>query len=323
MNCIVFDKTGTLTVGKPVVVNTRLLKNMVLREFYELVAATEVSFFLHKLHKFIISPSYRVNTIHLYQVNSEHPLAKAVVEYAKKFREDEENPLWPEAWDFVSITGHGVKARVRNKEIIVGNKSLILDCNIAIPAEVEDILSEAEGLAQTGILVSIDGEVVGVLAISDPLKPGAKEVISILKSMKVRSVMVTGDNWGTANSVAREVGIEMESVIAEAKPEQKAERVEDLQVHIITCIYLQSVLITVLRLCENFNLQLKFTFQTYNRNRGFLQFNKFQCFFNFLSTGFRLHSSDGRRWNQRLAGASGGKCRNGDWCRYRHSDRGS
>lgn len=203
VNCIVFDKTGTLTVGKPVVVNTRLLKNMVLREFYELVAATEV--------------------------NSEHPLAKAVVEYAKKFREDEENPLWPEARDFVSITGHGVKATVRNKEIIVGNKSLMLDRNIAIPADAEDILSEAEGLAQTGILVSIDGEVVGVLAISDPLKPGAKEVISILKSMKVRSIMVTGDNWGTANSVAREVGIEMESVIAEAKPEQKAERVEDLQ----------------------------------------------------------------------------------------------
>nr|AYW01702.1 HMA3 protein [Morus alba] len=154
VNCIVFDKTGTLTVGKPVVVNTRLLKNMVLGEFYELIAATEV--------------------------NSEHPLAKAVVEYAKKFR--------------------------------------------------EDVLSEAEGLAQTGILVSIDGEIAGALAISDPLKPGAKEVISILKTMKVRSIMVTGDNWGTANSIAKEVGIEAESVIAEAKPEQKAERVKDLQV---------------------------------------------------------------------------------------------
>ncbi|KAF2297805.1 hypothetical protein GH714_003230 [Hevea brasiliensis] len=86
VNCIVFDKTGTLTVGKPVVVNTKLFKNMVLRDFYELVAAAEV--------------------------NSEHPLAKAIVEYAKKFREDEENPVWPEAQDFVSITGHGVKAIV-------------------------------------------------------------------------------------------------------------------------------------------------------------------------------------------------------------------
>ncbi|EXB37369.1 Putative copper-transporting ATPase 3 [Morus notabilis] len=203
VNCIVFDKTGTLTVGKPVVVSTRLLKNMVLGEFYELVAATEV--------------------------NSEHPLAKAVVEYAKKFRE-EENPVWPEARDFISITGHGVKAIVRNKEIIVGNKSLMLEHNIAIPLDAEDVLSEAEGLAQTGILVSIHGEIAGVLAISDPLKPGAKEVISILKTMKVRSIMVTGDNWGTANSIAKEVGIEAESVIAEARPEQKAERVKDLQV---------------------------------------------------------------------------------------------
>ncbi|XP_027361435.1 probable copper-transporting ATPase HMA5 [Abrus precatorius] len=200
VNCIVFDKTGTLTVGKPVIVNTKLLTKMVLREFYELVAAAEV--------------------------NSEHPLAKAIVEYAKKFK-DEESPSWPEARDFVSITGHGVKANVHNKEIIVGNKSLLADHNIAIPVVAEDILAEAEKMAQTGILVSINGEVAGVVAVSDPLKPGAQEVISILKSMKIRSMMVTGDNWGTASSIAREVGIE--SVIAEAKPEQKAEKVKDLQ----------------------------------------------------------------------------------------------
>ncbi|XP_057511805.1 probable copper-transporting ATPase HMA5 [Actinidia eriantha] len=201
VNCIVFDKTGTLTVGKPVVVNTRLLKTMVLREFYELVAATEV--------------------------NSEHPVAKAIVEYAKKFREDEENPAWPEAQDFKSITGHGVKAIVRNKELIVGNKSLMSEENISIPVDAEEILKETEGLAQTGILIAIDGELVGVLAISDPLKPGAGEVISILKSMKVRSIMVTGDNWGTAHSIAKEVGID--TVIAEAKPEHKAEQVKELQ----------------------------------------------------------------------------------------------
>ncbi|XVF13143.1 hypothetical protein REPUB_Repub08aG0182800 [Reevesia pubescens] len=201
VNCIVFDKTGTLTVGKPVVVNTRLLKTMVLHEFYELVAATEV--------------------------NSEHPLAKAIVEYGKKFREDEENPAWPEARDFVSVTGHGVKAVVRNREVIVGNKSLMLDHNIAIPADAQDLLTETEGMAQTGILVSIDGEVTGVLAVSDPVKPGAQEVNSILKSMNVRSIMVTGDNWGTASSIARQIGIE--TVVAEAKPEQKAEKVKDLQ----------------------------------------------------------------------------------------------
>ncbi|KAJ0105450.1 hypothetical protein Patl1_17754 [Pistacia atlantica] len=185
----------------PVVVNTKLLKNMVLRDFYELVAATEA--------------------------NSEHPLAKAIVEYSKKFREDEENPIWPEAQDFVSITGHGVKAIVRNKEIIVGNKSLMLDIKISIPLDAEEMLTETEAMAQTGILVSIDGELTGVLAISDPLKPGAYEAISILKSMDVKSIMVTGDNWGTARSIANEVGIE--TVIAEAKPDEKAEKVKELQ----------------------------------------------------------------------------------------------
>ncbi|KAF3962764.1 hypothetical protein CMV_012766 [Castanea mollissima] len=201
VNCIIFDKTGTLTVGKPVVVDTQLLKNMELREFYVLIAAIEA--------------------------NSEHPLAKAIVTYAKKFVEDKENPAWPEAQDFISITGNGVKAIVQNKEIIVGNKSLMLDQEIAIPASAEDILAQAEGMAQTGILVSIDREVAGVLAISDPLKPGAQEVISILKSMKIKSIVVTGDNWGTANAIAKEVGIE--TVIAEAKPEDKAKKVREFQ----------------------------------------------------------------------------------------------
>ena len=161
------------------------------------------------------------------QVNSEHPLAKAIVECAKKFK-DTQNPAWPEAQDFVSVTGHGVKATVRNKEIIVGNRSLLTDYNVAIPADAEDILAEIERMAQTGILVSINRELKGVIAVSDPLKPSAQEVISILKSMKIESIMVTGDNLGTANSIAREVGIE--TVIAEAKPDHKAEKVKDLQV---------------------------------------------------------------------------------------------
>ncbi|KAH7841138.1 hypothetical protein Vadar_026078 [Vaccinium darrowii] len=201
VNCIVFDKTGTLTMGKPVVVNTRLFKTMVLSEFYELVAAAEV--------------------------NSEHPLAKAIVDYAKKFREDEENPAWPEARDFKSITGHGVKAIVKNKELVVGNKSLMLEENIVVPGDAEEMLAENESLAQTGIIVAVDRELVGVLVISDPLKPSAAEVISILKSMNIRSIMVTGDNWGTANSIAKEVGID--TVIAEAKPEHKAKKVKELQ----------------------------------------------------------------------------------------------
>ncbi|RZC57542.1 hypothetical protein C5167_004843 [Papaver somniferum] len=199
VNCIVFDKTGTLTIGKPVVVNTKFLKRV--PDFLELVAATEV--------------------------NSEHPLAKAIVDYAKKCRGDDENQVWPEAHEFESITGHGVKAIVKGKQILVGNKSFLQNSSISVPADAEEFLAETEELAQTGILVSINEQVVGVLAISDPLKPGAREAISILKSMNIESIMVTGDNWGTAKSIAKEVGIE--KVYAEAKPDQKAGKIKELQ----------------------------------------------------------------------------------------------
>lgn len=163
----------------------------------------------------------------LYQVNSEHPVAKAIVEYAKQFKK-EQNPLWPEAQEFISIPGHGVEAIVKNKKIIVGNKSLMMNNDIEIPREVEMFLVDAEGMAQTAVLVAIDRMVSGVVTVSDPLKPGTKEVISILKAMEVKSIMITGDNWGTANSIAKEVGIE--TIIAEAKPQQKAEEVKNLQV---------------------------------------------------------------------------------------------
>ncbi|CAN6240439.1 unnamed protein product [Urochloa humidicola] len=200
VNCIVFDKTGTLTSGKPVVVNTRLLKNMVLREFYDYVAAAED--------------------------NSEHPLAKAIVEHAKKLH-SEENHFWPEARDFISVPGHGVKAKVNDKIVIVGNKSFMLSSGIDIPMEALEILAEEEEKAQTGIIVAMDEQVVGIISVSDPIKPNAHEVISYLKSMNVESIMVTGDNWGTANAIGRDVGIE--KIIAEAKPEQKAEKVKELQ----------------------------------------------------------------------------------------------
>nr|ACF87973.1 unknown [Zea mays] len=200
VDCIVFDKTGTLTIGKPVVVDTRLLKNMVLREFYDYAAAAEV--------------------------NSEHPLAKAIVEHAKKLR-PEGNHMWPEAREFISVTGQGVKAEVSGKSVIVGNKGLMLSSGIGIPLEASEILVEEEGKARTGIIVAVDREVAGVISVSDPTKPNALQVISYLKSMNVESIMVTGDNWGTANAIGREVGIE--KIIAEAKPEQKAERVKELQ----------------------------------------------------------------------------------------------
>jgi Cu+-exporting ATPase len=172
------------------------------------------------------------------------------VEHAKKFY-SEENHSWPEARDFLSVTGHGVKANISDKSVIVGNKSFMLSLGIDIPVEASEILMEEEDNAQTGIIVAMDEEVVGIIAVSDPIKPNAHEVISYLKSMKVECIMVTGDNWGTAKAIGREVGIE--NIMAEAKPEHKAEKVKELQVSsscFISKCYLSSLFLSLSCCCR-------------------------------------------------------------------------
>lgn len=203
---IVFDKTGTLTIGKPIVVGTRLFKNMALQSFYTLTAALEA--------------------------NSEHPLAKAITEYATSLHAGEGGDgnfirSLQQAKDFETITGQGVCAVVQGKKCMVGNRQLIMGAGIAVTEEVDEYLQDTETMARTGVLVAIENEVVGAISISDPVKPEARTVISHLKSMGVHSIMVTGDNWGTANAIAREVGIE--EVMAQTPPSGKADKVKELQ----------------------------------------------------------------------------------------------
>lgn len=162
------------------------------------------------------------------------------MEHAKKLHQ-EENHIWPEARDFISVTGHGVKAEVCDKSVVVGNKSFMLSSDIDIPLEASEILMEEEEKARTGIVVAMDREVVGIISVSDPMKPNAYEVISYLKTMNVESIMVTGDNWGTAKAIGKEVGIE--KIIAEAKPEQKAEMVKELQVSYLVPNYFVAFLL--------------------------------------------------------------------------------
>ena len=100
-----------------------------------------------------------------------------------------------------------MKAIVLYKVIIVCNENLTLDQNIVLPSE--DLLAETEVMVQTRVPISIDEELAGVLVIFNPLKPGARDVRSIHKLMKVKSIIVTDDNWGTENSIAKEVGMEL------------------------------------------------------------------------------------------------------------------
>lgn len=164
------------------------------------------------------------------QVNSEHPLANAVVEHTRKFRTKHglDQGFLFEAHEFQALPGKGVQATILNKEILIGNRKLMSDSDIKLSPEVEEHLLETEQLAKTCVLVAIDKQIAGTFAVADPVKPEAETVVSILKSMGITSIMVTGDNWGVANSIAREVGIE--TVFAETEPLGKADRVKELQV---------------------------------------------------------------------------------------------
>lgn len=203
IQCIVFDKTGTLTIGRPVVVATKLFTGLPLPHFYSLVAAVEA--------------------------NSEHPLARAIVQHAKMLQGEEGADLTSTqvVQNFEAITGQGVRANIEDMEVLVGNPRLMEALGVAIPEEVNQYVQQTEDLARTAILVSIDRELIAIIAVSDPVKSEAAAVISLLQMLDIQCIMVTGDNWGTAKAVAAEVGIEM--IMAEAEPSTKAEKVKDLQ----------------------------------------------------------------------------------------------
>lgn len=168
--------------------------------------------------------------LQLCQANSEHPLSKAIVEYTKKLREQYGSPSdhMMDSKDFEVHPGAGVSANVEGKLVLVGNKRLMQEFEAPMSSEVEEYMSEMEDLARTCVLVAIDRVICGALAVSDPLKPEAGRVISHLSSMGITSIMVTGDNWATAKSIAKQVGIS--TVFAEIDPVGKAEKIKDLQV---------------------------------------------------------------------------------------------
>ncbi|XP_052181155.1 copper-transporting ATPase RAN1 isoform X2 [Diospyros lotus] len=213
---VVFDKTGTLTQGKASVTTAKVFTEMERGEFLTLVASAEAS--------------------------SEHPLAKAIVEYARHFHffepstskdtEDHSDPSKFPAWlhdvsDFSSLPGRGVQCFIDGKLILVGNRKLLSENGIAISTTVEKIVVKLEESAQTGILVAYDGTLIGVLGVADPLKREAAVVVEGLKKIGVKPVMVTGDNSRTARAVAREVGIQ--DVWAEVMPAGKAEVIRSFQ----------------------------------------------------------------------------------------------
>lgn len=140
--------------------------------------------------------------------------------------------------DFEVHMGSGVSGKVKKKTVLVGNKRLMHAFNVPMSPVVETFLSENETLARTCVLVSIEGKIAGAFSVTDSVKPEAKSVVSFLHFMDISTIMVTGDNWATANAIANEVGIS--EVYAEIDPPGKADIVKELQVRALYSSYTKS-----------------------------------------------------------------------------------
>ena len=196
LQAIIFDKTGTLTEGKPQVVEIVATDNPLTQdELLRLVASAEQS--------------------------SEHPLAQAIVDKAKA-----QNPNLESATGFEAIPGHGLKAMVAGRTLLVGNRKLMRDNNIALDGHGEHAAS-LEGAGRTVVYAAADGKFAGLIAIADAVRPNAKQAVEKLTAMGVQVAMLTGDNRATAERIAGELGIK--TVFAEVLPGQKADKVKELQ----------------------------------------------------------------------------------------------
>ncbi len=193
---LLIDKTGTLTEGKPKVVSCIAVKGWNDSAFMTLAASLENS--------------------------SEHPLARAVVDYAKKHNWSL-NPVK----DFDSVTGGGVKGKVNAKNILLGKKKFIQKAGIDIPEDLKNEASRLHAQAQTVVWVAVDGYMAGLIGIADPIKETTPKAIRALHKMGLKVVMLTGDNQGTAQTIAKELGID--DIRAELEPKDKQDIVKQFK----------------------------------------------------------------------------------------------
>jgi Cu+-exporting ATPase len=193
---VVTDKTGTLTAGRPEVVSRIVANGANERDLLQTAASLESQ--------------------------SEHPLARAVVNAAKK-----EGIELVGVTDFASTTGGGVSGKIDGKFVFVGKEAFLSESKITIP---ENLRSEAKRLqenAQTTVWVGVNAHAIGFLGVTDPIKDTTRQAIRELHAMGLKVIMCTGDNWRTAKSVADELGIDDFS--AEVNPRDKIDIVRKLR----------------------------------------------------------------------------------------------
>jgi P-type Cu+ transporter len=195
---VLLDKTGTITKGKPELTDVMTVGNRQAVEMLRLVAEAEQG--------------------------SEHPLASAIVEGAKARGLTLDAP--PER--FTSITGRGLEATVEGRVVLVGTRRLLRERSLSFDT-LEERLTVLEQAGKTTMLVAIDGEVAGLVAVADTVKVGSREAVRQLQAQGLAVWMITGDNRRAAQAIAAQVGIPAENVLAEILPEDKANAVKRLQ----------------------------------------------------------------------------------------------
>ena len=192
---IMFDKTGTITKGKPEVTDIYVTRKNNEKELLEIAGSLE------KL--------------------SEHPIARAIVNKAEK-----EKIKFKSVSKFKILRGRGVEGFINKDKIIIGNRTLMKEENISLN-EIEKNISEFEHDGKTTMIIAKSKRVLGVIAVADALKEDSVVAIKELHKQGYKTIMITGDNEATAKAIAKQVGID--SVIANVLPEDKSEKVKEVQ----------------------------------------------------------------------------------------------
>ncbi|WP_225804018.1 heavy metal translocating P-type ATPase [Streptomyces sp. NK15101] len=195
LDTIVLDKTGTVTEGRPVLTDVEPVGGYAEDELLSLAAGAES--------------------------DSEHPLARAVVEGAR-----DRGLTIPAASAFDSVTGKGVRATVSGRPLLIGTARLLTDAGV----DTTDVAQHAERLSEQGrtpVLVAVDGRAAGALAVADTVKDDSAQAVAALRHLGTEIVMLTGDNARTAAAIAGQIGIPR--VLAEVLPEHKADEIRRLQ----------------------------------------------------------------------------------------------
>jgi Cu+-exporting ATPase len=195
INTVVLDKTGTITKGEPSVTDIITFDIFTNEEVLRIAASVESG--------------------------SEHPLAQAIVDMARERKLSLEDPK-----QFEAISGMGVTAVISDKRVLFGNRKLVY--KFQIPSDlIEPKMANLESEGKTVMILSIDKEIAGLIAVADTVKESSPEAIRALNELGIEAIMLTGDNEKTARAVAQKVGIS--NVIANVLPGEKAVAIKKLQ----------------------------------------------------------------------------------------------